>query len=304
LRTGEPRQAAAVIGLLSRLDVSSLLELLPARLPELNRFYHDVVVRQIADGAASDRGRSLVELLELLDPLVLPQALDEIGMSGDHTAVEPLIVMAEAGEALGRSPLIQVKAVESLGRLREAASIPVLTNLLEAKKRWKWVHPRELRIAAAQALAKIDPSYGSRILADNGLEPGELAIAALDAAPACPWVRQRRYERIVLRKTIPATISSSWGRSSITVRELSLGGGVASKEDNFRVGAEAILDMAVGMKHIRSQVLLRRARANEVGFEIVNTDLESRYRLRRILIEAFENSPDSADSDWSGERSR
>jgi hypothetical protein len=304
LRTGQPRQAAAVIGLLSRLDVPSLLELLPARLPELNRFYHDIVVRQIAYGAASDRGRSLLELLELLDPLVLPQALDEIGMSGDHTAVPPLIVMAEAGEAMGRSPLIQVKAVESLGRLREAASIPVLTNLLEAKKRWKWVHPRELRIAAAQALAKIDPGYGSRIVADNGLEPGELAIAALDAAPACPWVRQRRYERVDLRKPIPATISSSWGKSSITVRELSLGGGVASKEDNFRVGAEAILDMSVGMKHIRAQVLLRRARANAVGFEIVNTDLESRYRLRRILIEAFEASEEAANSEWSGERSR
>ena len=40
-------------GLLSRLDVPTLLELLPARLPELNRFYHDVVVRQIAYGAAT-----------------------------------------------------------------------------------------------------------------------------------------------------------------------------------------------------------------------------------------------------------
>jgi hypothetical protein len=70
------------------------------------------------------------------------------------------------------------------------------------------------------------------------------------------------------------------------------------------VGAEAILDMSVGMKHIRAQVLLRRARANAVGFEIVNTDLESRYRLRRILIEAFEASEEAANSEWSGERSR
>ena len=118
LRTGQPRQAASAVGLMSRLDVPSLLELLPARLPEWNRFYHDVVVRQIAYGAAHDRGRSLLELLEILDPLVLPQALDEIGMSGDRTAVPPLVVIAEAGEAQGRSPLLQVKAVESLGRLR------------------------------------------------------------------------------------------------------------------------------------------------------------------------------------------
>ena len=302
LRTGQPRQAASVVGLVSRLDVPTMLELLPMRLPEWNRFYHDVVVRQIAYGAAYDRGRSLLELLEILDPLVLPQAIDEIGMSGDRTAVPPLLVMAEAGETHGRSPLLQLKAVESLGRLREPDAVPVLRNLLEAKKMWKWTHHRELRIAAAQALAKIDPRYGSQVLHDNGLEPAELAIAALDAAPACPWVRQRRYERIVLRKTFSATISSSWGKSSILIRELSLGGGMGTKADNLRVGSEANIDISVGVRRIRGQVLLRRARVNEVGFEIVNTDLESRYRLRRLLIESLEHAPEAKNGDWDGQR--
>ncbi len=115
LRMGAVRQAASVVGLLSRLDVPTLLELLPIRLPEWNRFYHDVVVRQIAYGAAPDRGRTLLEILEHLDAMVLPQAIDEIGMSGDRTTVPPLMVMAEAGEAQGRSAIIQIKAVESLG---------------------------------------------------------------------------------------------------------------------------------------------------------------------------------------------
>jgi hypothetical protein len=302
LRMGPPRQASSVIGLLSRLDVPTMLELLPTRLPEWNRFYHDLVVRQIAYGAAFDRGRSLLELLEILDPLVLPQALDEIGMSGDRSAVPPLIVMAESGETEGRSPLLQLKAVESLGRLREGDSIMVLRNLLEAKKMWKWVHPRELRIAAAQALTKIDPTYSSKIMAESGLEPAELAVAALDAAPACPWVRQRRYERIVLKKPISATISSSWGKSGILINELSLGGGMGTKQDNLRVGSEASLDMTAGMRHIRAEVLLRRARVNEVGFEIVNTDLESRYRLRRVLLEAIGKAPEDKKEQWSEAR--
>ncbi len=302
LRTGQPRQAASVVGVLSRLDVPTLLELLPPRLPEWNRFYHDVVVRQVAYGAAHDRGRSLLELLEILDPLVLPQAIDEIGMSGDRSAVPPLLVMAEAGEAQGRSPLLQLKAVESLGRLREPDAVPVLRNLLEAKKMWKWVNHKELRIAAAQALTKIDPRYGSQVMADSGLEPAELAIAPLDAAPACPWVRQRRYERIVLRKTFSAIISSSWGKSSIQVRELSLGGGMGTKEDNLRVGSEANIDISAGVRHIRGQVLLRRARVNEIGFEIVNTDLESRYRLRRLLMDSVENSPGTKEGEWDGLR--
>ena len=302
MRTGQARQAAAVVGLLSRLDVPTLLELLPSRLPEWNRFYHDVVVRQVAYGAAHDRGRSLLELLEILDPLVLPQAIDEIGMSGDRTAVPPLVVMAEAGEAQGRSPLLQLKAVESLGRLRENDAIPVLRGLLEAKKMWRFSNHRELRIAAAQALVKIDPRYGSQIMAESGLEPGELAIAPLDAAPACPWVRQRRYERIVLRRTLSATISSSWGKSSILIRELSLGGGMGTKEDNLRVGSEANIDINAGVRRVRGQVLLRRARVNEVGFEIVNTDLESRYRLRRILMDSLEQTSATKEGDWDGQR--
>ena len=70
-------------------------------------------------------------------------------------------------------------------------------------------------------------------MAESGLEPGELAIAPLDSAPACPWVRQRRYERIVLRKTMRATISSSWGKFSILIREFDLGGGMGTKEDDL-----------------------------------------------------------------------
>ena len=302
LRTGQPRQAASVVGLLSRLDVHTLLELLPVRLPEFNRFYHDVVVRQIAYGAASDRGRTLLELLEILDPLVIPQAVDEIGMSGDRGAVGQLVIMARSGETEGRSPFLQLKAIESLGRLRDTEATNVLRELLEAKKMWKWSHHREIRIAAAQALAKIDPRYGSQILSDSGLEPGELAIAALDSAPACPWVRQRRYERIVLSKTLSATISSSWGKSSISIREMSLGGGMGTKEDNLRIGSEANLDISMGVRHVRAQVLLRRARVNEVGFEIVNTDLESRYRLRRILVDAVERAPEVRGREWDGER--
>jgi PBS lyase HEAT-like repeat-containing protein len=302
LRTGQPRQASSVVGLLSRLDVLTLLELLPVRLPEFNRFYHDVVVRQIAYGAATDRGRTLLELLEILDPLVIPQAVDEIGMSGDRTAVGPLAVMARAGDAEGRSPFLQLKAIESLGRLRDTEATNVLRELLESKKMWKWIHHREIRIAAAQALAKIDPRYGSQILSDSGLEPGELAIAALDSAPACPWVRQRRYERIVLSKTLSATISSSWGKSSILIREMSLGGGMGTKEDNLRIGSEANLDISMGVRHVRAQVLLRRARVNEVGFEIVNTDLESRYRLRRILVDAMQRGPEGKSQEWDGTR--
>jgi hypothetical protein len=303
LRTGQPRQASGVVGLLSRLDVGTLLELLPARLPEWNRFYHDIVVRQIAYGAATDRGRTLLELAEVLDSVVLPESIDEIGMSGDLTAAPPLLAMARPGEAASRSPFVQLKAIESLGRLRDMESLTLLREIVETKKTFGWVHHRELRIAAAQSLTKTDPRYSAQILSDSGIEPAELAIAPLDTAPACPWVRQRRYERMVLSKTIGATIGSSWGKSKILIRELSLGGGMGTKEDNLRIGSEADLEISVGMRSkIRAHVLLRRARVNEVGFEIVSTDLESRYRLRRLLVESMNSAPQNKEQQWGGDR--
>jgi hypothetical protein len=271
-------------------------------LPQWNRFYHDVIVRQIAYGAAPDRGRTLLEILEVLDPAVVPQALDEIGMSGDRTAAPPLIVMAGVGEAQGRSPLLQLKAIEALGRLREPDAVPVLKSLFGSKRLFKRQHHSELRIAAAQSLAKIDPRYATQIMADSGLAPGELAIGPLDSAPACPWVRQRRYERIILRKPAAATISSSWGRSTLAVRELSLGGGMGTKDDTLRIGSEGDLDITVGMRHIRAQVLLRRARVNEVGFEFVDTDLESRHRLRHLLMDSLEHDPENRPGKWGHDR--
>jgi len=302
LRTGQPRQSASTVGLLSRLSVPTLIELLPSRMGEFNRFYQDIIVRQIAYGAAPDRGRTLLELLELLDSQILPEAIDEIGMSQDGSASSSLIALATAGEAQNRPPFVQLKAIESLGRLREIEAVPVLRTIVEDKKLFGYNQHRELRIAALQALSKIDPRYGPQALAESGLEAAELAIVPLDPGPGCPWVRQRRYERIVLPRTLSATLSSSWGKSNITMREMSLGGGMGTRSDNLRVGSEAHVEISVGVKKIRGEVLLRRARVNEIGFEFVSMDLDSRYRLRRVLVEALQKAPDNRSTNWDGGR--
>ncbi len=302
LTSGQPRQAASSVGLLSRLSVTSLLELLPPRIGDFNRFYQDIIVRQIAYGAAPDRGRTLLELLELLDSLILPEAIDEIGMSQDRSASASLIALASAGEAQHRPPFVQLKAIESLGRLRETEAVPVLRTIVESKKMFGYSQHRELRIAAIQSLSKIDPRHGTQALTDSGLEAGELTVAPLDSGPGCPWVRQRRYERIMLPRTLSATLSSSWGKSNIVMREMSLGGGMGTRNDNLRVGSEAHVEISLGVKKIRGEVLLRRARVNEIGFEFVSMDLDSRYRLRRVLVESLQKVPDSRSPDWDGER--
>jgi hypothetical protein len=86
------------------------------------------------------------------------------------------------------------------------------------------------------------------------------------------------------------------------MREMSLGGGMGARRDNLRVGSEAHLEISLGVKKIRGEVLLRRARVNEIGFEFVSMDLDSRYRLRRVLVEAMQKVPDNRASTWDGER--
>jgi hypothetical protein len=78
---------------------------------------------------------------------------------------------------------------------------------------------------------------------------------------------------------------------------------MGTKEDNLRIGSEADLEISMGMRtRIRAHVLLRRARVNEVGFEIVSTDLESRYKLRRLLVDALNSAPQNKGHEWAGER--
>ncbi len=129
-----------------------------------------------------------------------------------------------------------------------------------------------------------------QVIAESGLEPGDLAIAPLDPAPALSVgsAAPLRAHRACARQ---CNLDSSWGKSNPD-RELSLGGGMGTKEDNLRIGSEADLEISVGMRtKIKAHVFLRRARVNEIGFEIVNTDLESRYRLRRLLVETMDRTP-------------
>ena len=221
-----------------------------------------MVVRQIAYGAAPDRGRTLLELAEVLDAVVLPQAIDEIGMSGDRTAVPPLMAMAGPGEAASRSPFVQLKAIESLGRLREPESVPRAARNCSKPRRCGWVHHRELRIAAAQALSKIDPRYSARYC--------PIAAWSRRNWRLLRWMRLRHVRGCgngvtsawCLRKTLSATIGSSWGKSSILIRELSLGGGMGTKEDNLRIGTEANIEISLGhaLEHPRPSAAAPRTR--------------------------------------------
>ena len=173
-----PAKAATVAGLLSRLDPAAVDELLPRRLRDGGRGFHDAIVRQLSTGGAPERGKLLADSIEMFDVMILPLALDEIGMCGDADTAPKLLRLAE-GELLPQGPeYLRVKAIEALGRMRAANAVGHLRRFVEARKSFSWVYPDEIRMAAAQALVKLDPEWIQNSLPQSGLDPKRRAIGA------------------------------------------------------------------------------------------------------------------------------
>ena len=289
LKTDSAAKAAGAVGLLSRLDPVAVDELLPRRLRDGGRGFHDAVVRQLSTAGAPERGKLLADSLEMFDTMILPLAIDEIGVSGDADAATKLLRLA-TGEILPQAPeYLRVKAIEALGRMRATAAIGPLRQFVESKKTFGWVHPDEIRMAAAQALVKLDPEWMQSFVSQSGLDPEVLALAPLDPIPGRDFVRFRRFRRIRLPRQVPATITSARGKYSSAISVLSLDGGLLNGELQFPVGTETTVKIPAGLRSISMQAVVRFVRSQQAGFELVGMGLEDRAKLRRLLVSLSNN---------------
>jgi hypothetical protein len=294
LRSGKHAKAASVVGLLSRLDPLGIEHLLPPRLQDSGRSFHDAVVRQISIAGAPERGQLLVNSLEIFDGMVLPLALDEIGMCADANTAPKLLRLAE-GEILAEAPeYLRVKAIEALGRMRAPAAAGHLRQFVEARRTFGWAYPEEIRTAAAQALTKLDPEWMRTFLPQSGLDGKVLALAPLDPIRERDVVRHRRYRRIRLPRNVPAVITSARGKYSSAISVLSLEGGLLSGDLQLAVGTEATLKISSGFRSITIQAIVRFVRSQQAGFETVGIGLEDRTKLRRLLVSLGGAEPDTA----------
>jgi hypothetical protein len=284
LKNDAPAKAATVIGLLSRLDPAAVDELLPRRLRDGGRGFHDAVVRQLSTAGAPERGKLLSDSLEMFDVMILPLALDEIGMCGDGETASKLLRLAE-GEIMPQGPdYLRVKAIEALGRMRAPAAAGHLRRFVEERKTFGWVYPDEIRMAAAQALVKLDPDWIQTFLPESGLDARVFQLAPLDAIPERDFVRHRRYRRVRLPRNVPAVVTSAKGKYSSAISVLSLDGGLLSGELQLPVGTEATLKIPAGLRSISMQAVVRFVRSHQAGFEMVGMNLEDRAKLRRLLV--------------------
>ncbi len=167
LQTASAMEAAEVVGLISQLSPDTVARILPGRLSQWPRSVHDRCVRQLSSVPVESRAQLLLAIFDSLDVLIKPLALDELSMTGSPDCIPKLLDLASSD---GISGYIRLKAVEALGRLRASAANPILQTILEARQVWRWQYPSELRVAAGQALLRIDPIVAMNKISAAGFD--------------------------------------------------------------------------------------------------------------------------------------
>jgi hypothetical protein len=284
LRIGPAPDAAEATGLLSRLEPSAVEQWLTGRIVEWPLAAQDRCIRVLAAAGALERGALLLSIFGSLDPLAKTLVLDEIGLCGDATVSPLLMQLAESESSEPGADFLRLKAIEALGRLRAASASPLLQRIAQQKNSWLRSSGGELRIAALQALAKIDSRAAETMLPHAALSDWQVNFPALDAVPDSQWYRQRRYQRLRIDPPLPATVTSSNDSGKMEIKGLSLSGGMASCDRHILPGTLITIKINLGMRSIRLQALMRDVRTHGVGFEIISMNLEDRSRLRRLLF--------------------
>src|SRR5881394_117242 len=302
VRGGPVAEAVEMAGLLSRLDPESVMVFLPGRMKDFPRTSQDRIVRQISASGAARRCHILLELLDHVDPLVTPLVIDEIGVTADREALGKLLTIADGDLPPGGGSFLRVKAIEALGRIQAQESASTLKRLVEAKKVFGWVQPLELRIAALQALDKLDPDWVQDYLPKSGIDQEDLTLAPLEIPLSSRFVRQRRHARVRLQKPVRAVSINLTENCSLEIKTASLSGGVATISRHLPPGTQVQLKLQFGMRNLQATALMRDYRAQDMAFEIVDMNLEERSKYRRLLAGSLQPTvPAVAESDVTPE---
>ena len=171
--------------------------------------------------------------------------------------------------------------MEAVGRLKIEGSETQLSVLVLHRSVFGWAESRELRIAAMQALQRVNPNRAKLLMLRAGLEDEELLIRPLEAGEN-NWVRHRRYPRVVPNGHVQAIANMSKGKTPVSLQWISLGGGFACRQGRGQFGSEAMLEIQTGFRPIKGKVLIRETNSGMI-FEIADMDLDERGKLRRFI---------------------
>jgi PilZ domain len=210
-------------------------------------------------------------------PLVVPMMIDQIGLSGEGSAIPQLMEIAAGEHTTLCDQFARIKAIEALGRLRATESMQLLHLLAERRNGIAYAEPSGLRAAAQDALAVIE---------DRATSTSARATFDASSAHGVVYAVPRRYARVPLDAPLRAQVSAkAAGASLARVKTISLGGAYLESSKSLAVGESVQLEVRSGLgKKIHCTAIVRNSTPGGNGVEFVHMNDEDRSKLRKLVL--------------------
>jgi len=209
--------------------------------------------------------------------------------------------VANLAADMGEEAVQYLRSTVRGGPIAEAVEMAGLLSRLDPESVMVF-QPQELRIAALQALEKLDPDWVRDYLPKSGIDKEDFTLAPLEIPVSSKFVRQRRHTRVRLQKPVKAVSINLTENCSLEIKTASLSGGVATISRHLPPGTQVQLKLQLGMRNLQATALMRDYRAQDMAFEIVDMNLEERSKYRRLLAGSLQHSvPTVAESDVTPE---
>jgi hypothetical protein len=281
LYDARPQRVSAAIKLLAAADPDRLLRGLPRALPSWEWNMQDLAISELSrpENIADVQTAASVFSSVMINahPLVVPMMIDQIGLSGESSAIPQLMEIAAGEHTTLRDQFVRIKAIEALGRLKATESMQLLHLLAERRSGIAFAEPSGLRAAARDALALIE---------DRPASPSVRATFDVANAHGAVYAVPRRYMRVPLDAPLRAQVSAkAAGASAARVKTISLGGAYLESSKALTVGESVQLEVRSGLgKKIHCTAIVRNSTPDGNGVEFVHMNDEDRNKLRKLVL--------------------
>jgi hypothetical protein len=281
LYEARPQRVTAAIKLLAAADPDRLLRGLTRALASWEWNMQDLAVSELSRPTTAPNAQTAAfvfsTVLTNAHPLVVPMMIDQIGLSGESSAIPQLMEIASGEHTTLRDQFVRIKAIEALGRLRATESMQLLHLLAERRSGIAFAEPSGLRAAAQDALALIEDRPTSASVRATFDTPN--THTPLYSVP-------RRYTRVPLDSPLRAQVSAkATGASLAQVKTISLGGAYLESSQTLSVGESLQLEVRSGLgKKIRCTAIVRNSTPDGNGVEFVHMNDEDRNKLRKLVL--------------------
>jgi PilZ domain len=281
LYEARPQRVSAAIKLLATADPDRLLRGLTRALPSWEWNMQDLAVSELSRPTNAPNAQTAAfvfsSVLINAHPLVVPMMIDQIGLSGESSAIPQLMEIAAGEHTTLRDQFVRIKAIEALGRLRATESMQLLHLLAERRSGIAYAEPSGLRTAAQDALAAIE---------DRATSGSARATFDAPSAHGVVYAVPRRYTRVPLDAPLRAQVSANAAGASLArVKTISLGGAYLESSKSLSVGESVQLEVRSGLgKRIHCTAIVRNSTPGGNGVEFVHMNDEDRNKLRKLVL--------------------